>query len=155
MSKEKIDKMKALLRERLSHADLVQIGRVWLAARCNPVFTELGSDEKPDVIGWSSSGSYVIECKTNVADFNADLKKKFRRDDGSGMGCYRYYLMTRELYDQVCGKWPQGWGVLLVDWMYGGCRQRNRCGSKLWTNNVEAELAFLRNRLLSIQNYGR
>lgn len=66
--------------------------------------------ETPDVIGWSQGISYLIECKTSLADFKADKKKYFRATPNMGMGDYRYFLAPKGLlkvYDL-----PEGWGLL-------------------------------------------
>ncbi|KKL27284.1 hypothetical protein LCGC14_2386720, partial [marine sediment metagenome] len=67
----------------MSHDELVKLAKQWLlsARQCNPVFSEKGSaksGEMPDVIGWSSAGSFVVECKISKADFIVDAKKDFR-----------------------------------------------------------------------------
>src|SRR5262245_18102650 len=66
----------------MTRDELCEKAMRWLRGtrRCNPVYAHNAScSEIPDAIGWSSShqwrGSTVIECKTSVSDFYADLRK--------------------------------------------------------------------------------
>ena len=68
--------------------------------RCEPVFAGIASaGETPDAIGWSSSykvrGSVVVECKTSVADFLRDKKKRRRVVWKEGEGCVREPAMDK------------------------------------------------------------
>jgi len=109
----------------VTHEDLVDIGRRWLAAAksspsypkptwthgaCHVVLTEVAAlAEIPDVIGWSGDKSILIECKTSVSDFKADAKKAFRAP-GKGLGAVRMFLTPVGLLaGQVL---PGGWGLL-------------------------------------------
>lgn len=67
--------------------------------------------EKPDVVGFRSNCSAVIECKTSRGDFLADAKKPFRSD--GGIGTYRFYLCPTGLI--VPEELPAGWGLLYFD----------------------------------------
>lgn len=85
-----------------THNELCLRAVQWLRGtrRCNPVYSLNAScAEIPDAIGWSSTygwrGSTVIECKTSIADFYADQRKRFRwglKTEVSRMGDYRFYL---------------------------------------------------------------
>ncbi len=96
------------------HDALVQLGARWLAKQGFPVVvTEidaLGSREKPDVIGFRSTCSVVIEVKVSRSDFRADARKPERRIEGTGLGTYRFYLCPRGLIgtDELLS----GWGLL-------------------------------------------
>lgn len=68
----------------MTHNELCERAILWLRGtrRCEPVFSRCAScSEIPDAIGWSSAygwrGSTVVECKTSVGDFYADLRKAF------------------------------------------------------------------------------
>jgi hypothetical protein len=65
----------------LDHDKLCQRAVRWLhgTMRCEPVYSRNASCwEIPDAIGWSGRGSIVVECKTSVSDFRADLRKYWR-----------------------------------------------------------------------------
>lgn len=75
------------------------------------VATELtcfGSREQPDVIGFRSSCSAIIEVKVSRSDFFAD-KKKPERTVG-GLGNYRFYLCPEGLVEPE--EVPTRWGLL-------------------------------------------
>lgn len=99
--------------------------------------------EKPDIIAWKSGLSLLIECKATRADFLRDLRKPFR-NDGNGMGNFRFYLapeniinpeelppfwgfievvddnevrVVRNAYRQDCGN-PEGEKTLMYSWAY-------------------------------------
>jgi hypothetical protein len=74
----------------MSHEELCERARRWLSGtrRCTPVFSNIAScDEIPDAIGWASAygwrGSTLIECKTSLADFYGDWRKRheYRKGD--------------------------------------------------------------------------
>lgn len=150
-----------VMNKTLTHKELVKMAKNWLfiAKQCNPVFAEKGSSktsEMPDVIGWSSQGSMVVECKVSLTDFRSDAKKAFRRNPDIGMGKYRYYLFTKELYDEIPKEeLPEGWGICLEDYNFHRVGQVRFKGSKEWVHDVVAELYYLRNRVLEIQNFGK
>lgn len=68
------------------------------------------SGEQPDCLGFRSSVSCLIECKTSRADFLADRKKKFRISESLGMGDWRFMLAPKGLIkvDEL----PTNWGLL-------------------------------------------
>lgn len=99
----------------MNHSELVERGAKWLQNSCpmrsQIVLTEFvcqGSDEIPDVIGFSRTHTNVIECKVSLEDFRADLLKSHRH--GSGMGDWKMYLCPAGLIspEQV----PPDWGLL-------------------------------------------
>lgn len=144
----------------MKHKELVEIARNWLlgAKGCNPVFSERGSSktgEMPDAIGWNSSGSIVVECKTSLVDFRTDANKPFRALPKTGMGKYRFYMMTCELFSAIPeSERPEGWGFVTVS-VFGSVQQVRLLTSKEFEFNMKAELYYLRNRILEIQNYGK
>jgi hypothetical protein len=78
----------------MTHASLVALGVRWLSRQSSAVFYEFAASakENPDIIGWSSGFSTLIECKATRADFLSDSKKVVRRNPRRGMGQRRYYL---------------------------------------------------------------
>ncbi len=143
-----------------SHKQLVDLAKYWLlsAKQCSPVFTEKGSSqsgEMPDAIGWLSDGSIVVECKTSIADFKADKKKAFRKKTKKGMGKYRYFLFSQELFYVISkDDIPEGWGILTVGFNNMVRQVRLKSSSK-FKYSIKSELHYLRNRVLEIQRFGR
>ena len=98
----------------LAHTDLVERAKNWLGKAhgnkfaCGVVLAEyVYAPEIPDVIGFNSRRSIVIECKVSRADFKADKHKTHRI---KGMGNYRYYLT---LPNVACAEdIDNGWGLL-------------------------------------------
>lgn len=114
-----------------AHQTLVLQGKRWLAKQGFAVVaTELsatGSREQPDVVGFRSTCSAIIEVKVNRADFLADARKPERSGDGLGVGNYRFYLCPKGLIRPE--ELPARWGLLYSD---GGRIQ----GVKLPPGNV-------------------
>lgn len=106
--------------EEYTHQELVFLGKKFLRSKesrgrqwsCGVVFTEFKSSscEIPDVIGFKSARSYLIECKVSRNDFLSDKKKSFRKDPALGMGDFRYYLCPAGLI--VKSELPPGWGLI-------------------------------------------
>lgn len=97
----------------LTHAELVQRGANWFRnnQRYPIVLTEYACDtsEIPDVIGFSTRNTGLIECKISLTDFRSDKKKKHRIDRHS-MGNFRYYLCPNKLIPLI--EVPDDWGLL-------------------------------------------
>jgi len=100
----------------MTHKELVEIGKRWLWKKCDIVVTELTTwvSETPDVIGWKSNCSTIIECKTNRQDFLRDRKKFVRRMPKYGVGIFRYYLMPEGIINSA-HEIPEKWGLLVLD----------------------------------------
>lgn len=112
---------------KLSHRELCDIAKSWLRRPncagghgCNMSFSEVRVGyhvgESPDAIGYRVSsyddgGTVVVEAKVSRADFRADAKKP-HRNDGEGMGKWRYYMCPEGIIqpDEV----PERWGLLYV-----------------------------------------
>lgn len=98
----------------LEHVRLVALGAAWLRRQGFPIVaTELrcfGSREQPDVLGFRSNCSALIEVKTSRTDFLADRLKPERA--AGGLGLYRFYLCPEGLLQQA--DLPPGWGLLVV-----------------------------------------
>lgn len=105
------------MENKITHDELIAVGRKWLTKTIGARFTlsELATAamEIPDIIGWKSGFSILIECKTSRADFLADKKKFFRRFPYEGMGTYRLYLCPTGLIHS--DELPKGWGLLFYD----------------------------------------
>ncbi len=104
-----------------THKQLVRRIAQWLKGtkRMTVVMSELTTrnGETPDVIGWiGGASSILIECKVSRADFLADGKKWFRRNEERGMGDVRYIAAPKGLLepDEI----SDGWGLLEVDERY-------------------------------------
>lgn len=103
----------------LTHAQLVTAAYKWLlkSGGCGVAFREFktfaSNGEIPDVIGFYSGGSKLIECKASRADFFADRQKSFRIHPVLGMGDIRYYCCPKGLLKKE--ELPTGWGLLEVD----------------------------------------
>ena len=96
-----------------THTELVAMGERWLrgSVGCPVVVTELVSmaAQIPDVIGFTSDTSYLIEVKVSRSDFLAD-RKKWHQSRGLSAGNYRWYLAPPGL---LCTEdLPHGWGLL-------------------------------------------
>lgn len=97
----------------MTHKELVEVGYKWLLKNgsCGIAFKELKSWNKeiPDVIGFCSTYSRVIECKVSRSDFLKDRKKGHR---AVGMGDYRFYICPTGLIKAE--ELPAGWGLIYV-----------------------------------------
>lgn len=94
------------------HQRLVALGAAWLKREgFGVVATEIravGSVEEPDVIGFRSTCSAILEVKVSRADYLADAQKPHRRRPG--LGNYRFYLCPEGLL--LPEDLPPGWGLL-------------------------------------------
>ncbi len=70
------------------------------------------SGEQPDVIGFRSSVSCLIEAKVSRSDFLADKKKRFRINPELGMGDWRFFISPPDIIS--IDDLPKGWGLLHV-----------------------------------------
>ena len=111
----------------ITHKELIELGRDWLikpyAAMapyghygCGVVLTEIVAAthlaEQPDVLGFCSMKSILIECKASRADFLRDKEKPFRVCPESGVGCQRWYLAPLGIIKKE--EVPPKWGLLEV-----------------------------------------
>jgi len=99
----------------MTHSELVEAGRKWLAARCPVVLTEIATciRETPDVFGLgyqNSALTVIIEAKASHADFLADKTKSFRHYPENSLGDLRFYLATPGIIAK--DELPFGWGLL-------------------------------------------
>jgi len=100
----------------ITHKELVEAAYKWLVKNgsVGVVFKELKSCaiEIPDVIGFDSWQSVLIECKASRSDFFAD-KKKAHRSTFKGMGNWRFYCCPKGMI-QV-NELPPRWGLIYID----------------------------------------
>jgi len=68
--------------------------------------------ERCDAILFDSGSSYLIETKISRGDFLADFKKAHRQE-GCGIGNYRYYACPTGLIKPE--ELPEKWGLIYVD----------------------------------------
>lgn len=104
-----------------THDELCKISAKWLneggriaPPSCPFVAVEVHTalDEVPDVFGWSSHLSVLIECKTSKSDYIKDFKKSFRANSASGVGEYRYFCCEPKLIRPE--GLPNQWGLLWI-----------------------------------------
>jgi len=105
--------------KKITHEHLVKKAGNWLKYKCgcrvilleHVAYTFYG--EIPDAIGWRQGGSILVECKTSLADFKADAKKRHRRrgphGKNCGMGNWRFYIAPPGLIK--ADMLPEGWGL--------------------------------------------
>lgn len=95
----------------MTHKDLVEVAYKWILKRgsCGVAFKELKTYnvEIPDVIGFGSGFSAVIECKVSRSDFLQDKKKPHRQ---KGMGTFRYFCCPEGLIK--IEELPEKWGLI-------------------------------------------
>lgn len=98
----------------MTHRDLVMISYKWLLKNggVGVAFYELKSsaDEIPDVIGFDSWQSTLIECKISRSDFISDKNKSHRL---KGMGNWRFYCCPKGLIKKE--ELPDKWGLIYVN----------------------------------------
>jgi hypothetical protein len=114
--------------EKITHAELVELGRDWLIRPfhtsapyghygCVVVLTEIvvtnaWGGEQPDVFGFCTGKSILIECKVSRADFLTDREKPFRAMMEMGIGSERWYMAPQGVINK--GAVPANWGLLEV-----------------------------------------
>lgn len=95
------------------HDQLVRMGASWLRRKgFGVVATELtceGAGEQPDVLGFRSRCSAIIEAKVSRSDFQKDGKKPWR-SSAAALGVYRFYLCPEGLI--LPSELPERWGLL-------------------------------------------
>jgi hypothetical protein len=82
---------------------------------CSVIITELHTQciEIPDALGFCRGKTVLIEAKTSMSDFYADMKKPFRENLYLGVGDLRYYICESGLIPE--NKLPEKWGLLYVN----------------------------------------
>ena len=101
----------------MTHDELVKRAGKWLrnTRHCGVVLEEFRSAATvvPDAIGFQSSKTILVECKTSIDDFYADAKKC--TVNGPGPGRRRFYMTPPGLLSvQRLEDNRPGWGLLEV-----------------------------------------
>ena len=134
----------------MTHKELVEIGYKWALKRCGFAFKELSvaHDEIPDVLGFNSQGTFLLEAKVSRADFLADKKKVFRIFSEKGIGDWRFFIAPKGLI--MTEELPQNWGLIEVSEKGKAITTYNPFGTgNIYSNwikcnkNSEAEYRFL------------
>ena len=109
----------------VKHNDIVNRGTKWLKKHeenlivpncpiiAEDLTTATSTGETPDIIGWASWTSVLIEVKVSRSDFLRDKKKWSRVNPELGVGEYRYYLCPEGLIKEK--DLPVAWGLLHID----------------------------------------
>lgn len=135
-------------KKKYTHKQLVKKAKTWLRNNsagkrwsCSIVFDELvtANDEIPDVLGFSSGSSTLIEVKTSRADFLRGKKKKFRKYTHKGMGRYRFYFCPEGLIKPK--DISHYWGLVYIK--NDGSIELIRTPKRYKNINIEAEHRFL------------
>lgn len=101
-----------------THRQLVEIAYSWVLKTCGcgvafkEFHTAACNGEQPDVIGFSSGRSTIVEVKVSRSDFLADKRKHFRHTPQLGMGDHRYYCCPEGMI--MPDELPTGWGLVYV-----------------------------------------
>jgi hypothetical protein len=149
-------------KQTLTHSELIEIGARWLKnqCRCSVILKELATytshGETPDIIGFNSWRSLMIEAKTSRSDFFADRKKIFRQHQEFGMGQYRFIICPAELLQP--NEIYDGWGLL---WVRGKKVYQQNCdvtggsshGVSCFAGNITSERSMLLSALRRINNF--
>ncbi len=97
-----------------THSELVEIAYKWVMQRSGFAFKELKTcNEEPDVIGFRSGESFLVECKKTRSDFLSDKNKPFRIRPELGMGKFRFFLCPKDLIS--IEELPENWGLIYVN----------------------------------------
>lgn len=99
----------------MTHAVLVEAGKSWIRRIGFPIVaSELMTHvtpEIPDIVGYRSTSSIVIEVKVSRSDFRRDARKAHR--SAGGLGLYRFYLCPAGVIDP--SELPERWGLLYAE----------------------------------------
>lgn len=113
---------------KFSHREVVEIAYKWILKNGGVgfAFKELKSIDReiPDVIGFDSWQSILIEVKVSRSDFLADKKKPHR---SKGMGNWRFFCCPKGMIKVE--ELPEKWGLIYVD-QNGKARMEYDCRKK-------------------------
>lgn len=104
--------------KQITHSELVEKSEKWLRRNGFPVtlnekiiaVTEHG--EQPDVLGFNSRASILLEIKVSRNDFLSDAKKPFRTEPEKGVGDWRFYVCPEGII--TVDDLPTGWGLIYL-----------------------------------------
>jgi len=99
----------------ITHSELVECAKQFISKICYITLTEVkvqNQIESPDVIGFQSYKSIVVECKKSYQDFRQDKLKDHRANPAYGMGDTRFFFALSGVIpiDEL----PINWG--LIEW---------------------------------------
>lgn len=99
----------------MTHRELIEIGYKWCLNKCAFAFKDLVTMnlEIPDVIGFNSDGTFLLEAKTSKNDFLNENKKWARKNPQYGMGDWRFYITKKGLLK--IEELPDMWGLIEVN----------------------------------------
>lgn len=108
----------------ITHDRLVVVAGKWLKKKpkynitipnCNIILMDMHTAHigRPDVIGFSSGMSVLLEVKVSRGDFLADRNKKLRKDPSTEVGDIRYYVCPKGMIEP--DELPHKWGLLYYD----------------------------------------
>ena len=133
----------------ITHSELILKSAKWLkkhnnniiVPNCPFILTELVANthhgEIPDVIGFSSHHSVLIEVKVSRNDFFNDSKKMFRQYEDMGLGQLRYYCCPEGLIKLE--ELPNKWGLLY----YSGKKIQLIKNAELQEADIKSERVIL------------
>ena len=133
----------------MKHNELIKLSAKWLKKHdhnitipnCSVIACDLktqnGTGEIPDVIGWNSKYSVLLEVKVSRADFLKDKNKKFRKNPIIGLGQLRYYVCPTDLINVE--DIPINWGLIYCS----GKQMKIIHVANCQDANVEAERSIL------------
>lgn len=137
----------------VTHSDLIKIGARWLKKHeqnslipnCSFIVSELttatSTGEIPDIIGWCSWVSVLIEVKVSRADFLRESNKVFRNIPENGIGEFRFFLCPKNLI--IPSELPENWGLLY-------CNEKGKIEMVRVATKQKANLDCERTMLMSV-----
>ena len=143
----------------MNHTELVDRAIKWLrnSFHCRVVLSELvaytNSGETPDAIGWVHNRAILVECKSNKADFYADLRKPARSKYMAALGAWRFYLTLPHLLmpEEII----EGWGLYEVHGkriIHKGGSEYQNGGKPPFESDRDSEVTMLVSALYSISS---
>lgn len=105
----------------MTHKEVIEITQKFLDRKKGKrwsvflTFSEIVTIEHeiPDIIGFASGSSTIIEVKISRSDFLKDKKKSFRYIPQLGMGNYRFYACPDGLIKE--SEIPENWGLIYIN----------------------------------------
>lgn len=104
-----------MIKKVITHSELIELGYKWVLKRCGFAFKEfkVAHDEIPDILGFNSNGSFLLEAKISRADFLIDKKKHFRIFSEKGLGDWRFFIVPKGIIK--IEELPENWGLIEVN----------------------------------------
>jgi len=146
-----VEKPQKRKRDTSKHTMLCERGSRWLKKHdqnilipnCPIIATDMVTIEleTPDIIGWSTLSSVMIEVKVSRTDFLKDKNKLFRLEPELGVGELRFYLCPENLIKE--NELPEKWGLLYIN-------DKNKISIIKIPERQSSNMIAERNMLLSI-----